>query len=191
MEPFFTTKGPDGSGYGLASVAHFARQTGGFVTIASALGQGCIVSLYLPRCIKEPLVLADPARAVSRGDGVLVLLVEDDDQVREVTLKRLETLGYTVAEARTGSEAIERLNSSNRFQLVLSDIVMPGGMTGYDVARWVELNKPQIKVILCSGYNEGDRGGNQWPSRDTIILGKPYSRDQLVQALNDALPHSK
>ena len=191
MEPFFTTKGPAGSGYGLASVAHFARQTGGFVTIASALGQGCIVSLYLPRCIKEPLVLADPARAVSRGDGVLVLLVEDNDQVREVTLKRLESLGYAVAEAKTGSEAIERLKSAEPVQLVLSDIVMPGGMTGYDVARWVASNRPQIKVILCSGYNEGDCAGDQGPIRDTIILGKPYGRDQLARALSDALPLSK
>ena len=188
MEPFFTTKGAAGSGLGLASVARFAKQTGGFATIASALGQGCIVSLYLPRCMKEPPVLADPTHVVSRGDGGLVLVVEDDDQVREVTLKRLESLGYAVEEARTGSEAIERLKSSDLVQLVLSDIVMPGGMTGYDVARWAASNKPQIKVILCSGYNEGDCGGDQGPLRDAIILGKPYSRDQLARALNDAGP---
>jgi two-component system CheB/CheR fusion protein len=192
MEPYFTTKGAAGSGLGLASVARFAKQTGGFITIASALGQGCIVSLYLPRCILEPLVLADPARAVSRGDGDLVLVVEDDDQVREVTLKRLEALGYTVAEAKTGSEAIEWLKSSTPVQLVLSDIVMPGGMTGYDVARWLASNKPEIRVILCSGYNEGDRGADvQSPNCDVVVLGKPFSRDQLARALSDALAPSR
>jgi signal transduction histidine kinase len=187
MEPFFTTKGPAGSGFGLASVASFAKKTGGFATIASALGQGCIVSLYLPRCMKEPLARGISASVASLGDGLLVLVVEDNDQVREVTLKRLESLGYAVAEARTGPEALERLQSGDPVQIVLSDIVMPG-MTGYDVLRWVRSNKPRIKVILCSGYNEGDRGGSdQGAIRDAVILGKPYSRDQLARALSDAL----
>ncbi len=144
------------------------------------------MSLYLPRCVEEPLALAAPASAVSFGDGHLVLVVEDNDQVREVTLKRLESLGYAVAEARTGPEALERLQSGEPVQIVLSDIVMPG-MTGYDVLRWVRSNKPRIKVILCSGYNEGDRGGDQGAICDTVILGKPYSRDQLARALSDAL----
>ena len=188
MEPFFTTKGPAGNGFGLASVASFAKQTGGFTTIESALRQGCIVSLYLPRCIREPLARAIAACAVPFGDGQLVLVVEDNDQVREVTLKRLEALGYAVAEARTGPEALERLQSGDPVEIVLSDIVMPGGMTGFDVLRWVRSNKPQIKVVLSSGYNEGDRGGSdQGAIRDNVILGKPYSRDQLARALSDAL----
>ncbi len=189
MEPFFTTKGPGaGTGLGLTSVGSFAKQAAGFITLASEPGNGCIVSIYLPRTLEE--LPASPTQAVPLGDGELVLVVEDDDQVREVTLRRIESLGYTVAEARTGSEAVEQLRTSELVQLVLSDTVMLGGMTGYDVARWVASNKPEIKVILCSGYNEGDRGGAPRPIRDVIVLNKPYSRDQLARALACAIAPS-
>ena len=106
--------------------------------------------------------------------------------VREVTIKRLESLGYAVIEAKTGPEAIERLSSHEPIQLCLSDVVMPGGMTGYDVARWVAANKPGVKVIMCSGYNEGDRGAGQG-AHGVAVLGKPYTRDQLAGALSNAL----
>ena len=117
-----------------------------------------------------------------------MLVVEDNDHVREVMLKRIKSLGYSVTEARTGAEAVQRLQSEEPVQIVLSDIVMPGGMTGYDVARWVVSNKPEIQVILCSGYNEEDpRGDSQSPIRDIVVLGKPYSRAQLSRALSDAV----
>lgn len=189
FEPFFTTKASGaGTGLGLASVANFARQAGGFAFIESAPGQGCAVSIYLRRSTAEL-----PARRVSSSEGLLgrgelILVVEDDDAVREVTLKRLELLGYAAIEARTGPEAIERLNAQDGVRLVLSDIVMPGGMTGYDVARWTASNKPDIKIVLCSGYNEGDRGaGTDGATRAFAILGKPYTRDRLAGVLAKAL----
>ena len=191
MEPFFTTKGPGaGTGLGLASVANFARQTGGFITIESAPERGCTVSIYLPRATMEAAArgLAPGERPPGRGGFILV--VEDDDEVREVTLKRLQLLGYLTIEARTGPEAIERLKSEERIQLVLSDVIMPGGMAGYDVARWVALNKPATKVILCSGYSEGDRGGDE-ENRGVMTLGKPCTRDELARALSNALALDK
>jgi len=189
MEPFFTTKGPGtGTGLGLASVASFARQTGGFITLESAPGCGCAVSLYLPRAAEDLPVLKTDDDELPLGDGELVLVVEDDDQVREVTLKRIESLGYAVTEARTGPEAVQRLQSEEPVELVLSDIVMPGGMTGYDVARWVTSNKPGIQIILCSGHHDEDPGSDvRTPIRDVIVLGKPYSREQLARALRNAL----
>jgi nitrogen-specific signal transduction histidine kinase/ActR/RegA family two-component response regulator len=189
MEPFFTTKGPGtGTGLGLASVASFARQTGGFITLESAPGCGCAVSLYLPRAAEDLPVLKTDDDDLPLGDGELVLVVEDDDQVREVTLKRIESLGYAVTEARTGPEAVQRLKSEEPVQLVLSDIVMPGGMTGYDVARWVTSNRPGMQIILCSGHHDEDPESDvRTPIRDVIVLGKPYSREQLARALSNAL----
>ena len=188
-EAFFTTKGPGaGTGLGLTSVASFAGQTGGFMSIESAPGHGCTVTIYLPRAIKGPVAQGLRPSGVPLGRGQLILVVEDDDEVREVTLKRLELLGYSATEAKTGPEALERLQSQVEVQLVLSDIVMPGGMTGYDVARWVASNKSDVKVIMCSGYNDGDRIGDAQGAIDGIItLGKPYTRDQLARALSNAL----
>ena len=193
IEPFFTTKEPGaGTGLGLASVACFARQTDGFAAVESASGCGCTVSLFLPRSVEASPAPKIVEERLPLGDGELVLVVEDNDQVREVTLKRIESLGYSVTEARTGAEAVQRLKSEEPIQIVLSDIVMPGGMTGYDVARWVASNKPEIQVILCSGYNEEDpRGDSQSSIRDIVVLGKPYSRAQLACALSDAVLPSK
>ena len=193
MEPFFTTKGLGaGTGLGLASVASFARQTGGFAVLESGPGLGCIVSLYLPRWADDALAPDSHGDQLPLGSGELVLVVEDDDQVREVTLKRIESLGYAVVGARTGPEAVQRLKSEEPVQLVLSDIVMPGGMTGYDVAYWVASNKPKTQVILCSGYVEEDPQGDVQSSlRDVTVLGKPYNRDQLARALSNALAPPK
>ena len=189
MDPFFTTKAQGaGTGLGLTSVASFAKQTGGFATVESAPGRGCAVSLYLPRSIKNLPPRETRPSEVPLGNGELVLVVEDDDEVREVTLKRIKSLGYAVAEARTGPEALQQLQSMGSIPLVLSDIVMPGGMSGYDVARWFASNKPETKVILCSGYNEGDRLSDaRGLIRDITVLGKPYTREQLAAALKNAL----
>ena len=189
MEPFFTTKEHGaGTGLGLTSVASFAKQTGGFATVESAPGRGCAVSLYLPRSIKNGQPRETRPSEVPLGNGELVLVVEDNEDVCEVTLKRVESLGYAVAEARTGLEALQRLQSKGSIHLVLSDIVMPGGMSGYDVARWLASNKPETKVILCSGYNDGDRRSDKrGPIRDITVLGKPYTREQLAAALRNAL----
>ncbi|HWJ19824.1 MAG TPA: PAS domain S-box protein, partial [Geobacterales bacterium] len=193
IEPFFTTKEPGaGTGLGLASVASFARHTGGFAAVESASGCGCAVSLFLPRSVEAPPAPKIVEDRLPLGDGELVLVVEDDDQVREITLKRIESLGYSVTEARTGAEAVQQLKSEEPVQIVLSDVVMPGAMTGYDVARWVASNKPEINVILCSGYNEEDpRGDSQSSIRGIVVLGKPYSRAQLARALSDAVSPPK
>jgi CheY-like chemotaxis protein len=102
------------------------------------------------------------------GDGELILVVEDNDKVRETTVRRLESLGYPVLEARSGPEAITLLGSGQPIALVFSDIVMPGGMTGYDVAEWVRAKKPNLKMLLTSGNSDiplhGERGRARYQS---------------------------
>jgi PAS domain S-box-containing protein len=190
IDPFFTTKEPGkGTGLGLSSLHSFVRQSGGFVTLASEPGKGTIVNFYLPRASNEPATEhAASVEEIPQGDGELILVVEDDDPVREITLKRLESLGYAVAEARSAPEAIKLLESGEPIDLVFSDVVMPGRMTGYDLARWIAAMKPNIKVVLTTGYNDGDAKADASPVGVKIpVLDKPYSREKLAQTMRRAL----
>ena len=189
MEPFFTTKGPGkGTGLGLATVYGIVRQAVGFVSIDSTVGKGTSVHLNFPKA--EPGPIASSARPATKevplGDGELILVVEDNDKVREATMSRLEFLGYAVLEAKTGPEAITLLKSEEPIALVFSDIIMPGGMTGYDVAEWVRSMKPELKVLLTSGYNDVPLAASE-AVRAIQVLGKPYTREQLAFALRETL----
>ena len=189
MEPLFTTKEPGkGTGLGLATVHTTVRQSGGFVAIDSTVGEGTSVHLYFPKAEPGPIVSrATPStKEAPLGDGELILLVEDNDKVREATASRLESLGYAVLEAKTGPEAITLLESGEPIALVFSDIVMPGGMTGYDVAEWVRSMKPDLKVLLTSGYSDMPLAVSE-AARKIKVLGKPYTREQLACALREAL----
>ena len=127
---------------------------------------------------------AEDTESCPQGDGELILVVEDDDLVRKVALERLEVLGYAVIEARSGPEAIERLTSDEPIDLVFSDIVMPGGMTGHDLARWVLAAKPCVKVLLTSGYNT-ERVDNE--VAHIKVLAKPYTLTELAHSIHEAL----
>ena len=188
MEPFFTTKDPGkGTGLGLATIHSTVRQSGGFVAIDSAVGEGTSVHLYFPKAKPGPIVsrAAPTPKEVPLGDGELILLVEDNDKVREATANRLESLGYAVLEAKIGPEAITLLETGETIALVFSDIVMPG-MTGYDVAEWVSSMKPNLKVLLTSGYSEMPFAVSE-ALRKVKVLAKPYTREQLACALREAL----
>jgi CheY-like chemotaxis protein len=189
MEPFFSTKEPGKStGLGLATVHGTVRQSGGFVAIESAVGQGTSVHLYFPRAEPVPIVSRTSlsSKEAPLGDGELVLVVEDNDKVREATVGGLESLGYAVLEAKTGPDAITLLESGEPIAVVFSDIVMPGGMTGYEVAERVRAMKPDLKVLLTSGYSDlGVEVGKT--ARGIRILAKPYTRAQLACALREAL----
>jgi two-component system CheB/CheR fusion protein len=189
MEPFFTTKEPGKStGLGLATVRGTVRQAGGFVTIESSVGEGTSVRLFFPEAEPELIVsrARPPIQEAPLGDGELILVVEDNDKVREATVSRLESLGYAVLEATKGSEAISSLESGEPIALVFSDIVMPSGMTGYDVAEWVRAKKPNLKVLLTSGYSNIPLTVSK-AVRNIKVLEKPYSREQLACALREAL----
>jgi PAS domain S-box-containing protein len=190
FEPFFSTKEPGrGTGLGLSTVYGFAEQSGGHATIASELGKGTTVNLYLPRAeVDAVAATAEAANPVPlSADNEVVLVVEDNDEVRELTLQRVEGLGYVALEAESGPAAIAILESGEPVDLVLSDIVMAGGMSGYDVARWIGEHAPDVKVVLTTGYAAEEARHDAHALGATRILRKPYKRAELAVALNSAL----
>ena len=181
FEPFFTTKEVGkGTGLGLAQVYGFLRQCGGGVVIDSVEGRGTTVALYLPATDEAPTPAA--ARTVASRDrlkGVRVLLVEDDAAVREIAGGLLRDLGCQVTTAENGPSALEALREGVAFDLLMSDVVMPGGVSGVDLARVVSAERPDMAVLLTTGY-AGDRldaapADLPWP-----VLRKPFQIDQLA-----------
>jgi CheY-like chemotaxis protein len=188
LEPFFSTKAEGkGVGLGLSGVHAFVERAGGFVTIESREGNGTTVSFHLPRAPAEARssLGAGAEEEALLGDGEIVLVVEDDEPVREVTLKRVEALGYVVESARSGAEAIEILKSGPHVQVILSDIVM-SDVSGHDLKEWVRSNTPAIQIVLMTGFSpEVARADSD--GLDAPILLKPFTRKQLSIALADAL----
>jgi PAS domain S-box-containing protein len=188
FEPFFTTKGGQGTGLGLSTVYGHVKQSGGNVSIYSEVGIGTTVSLYLPRAKVEtreaPKPLPAPAR---KSKGEWILLVEDNAQMRTVSHVRLGELGYQVKAAHNGAEAIAVLETNPDIQLVFSDIVMPGGVSGYDLARWVHTYRPHVKILLTSGF-PSELGAESTPRLQALkILRKPHSLADLSLALRQLL----
>jgi PAS domain S-box-containing protein len=190
FEPFFSTKEPGrGTGLGLSTVYGFAVQSGGHAAIESAMGRGTTVSLYLPRAddAAAATVSADAAAVPLAENSEVVLVVEDNAEVRELTLQRVEGLGYVALEAESGPAAVRLIKSGEHVDLVLSDIVMAGGMSGYDLAQWVGVHAPAVKVVLTTGYAAEEARHDPTETGASPILRKPYKRAELAVALRDAL----
>jgi len=187
LEPFFTTK-PEGdsAGLGLSAIDDFAKEVGGFVWIESRPGAGTTVTLSLPRALDAGPVsrLTTSPDDAPRGDGEVVLVVEHDDRVRELTLKRVEALGYVAEEARSADEARARLTAGG-VDLVLSDIVMPGAVDGVDLARWMSVNHPSLPIVLATVVSGGAGAA------EVLTLIKPYSRKALAAALSQGLSRAR
>ena len=190
FEPFFTTKSPGrGTGLGLSGVYGFVRQLGGAVGIDSRLGSGTRVTILLPRSIGAAAQSGATTEhsAVPCSAGERVLLVEDNAEVRQVTRTRLEHLGYKVVEAGSGPEAVAILDAGAAFDVVFSDVVMPGGMSGFDLCRWVREHRPAIRLLLTSGFADKVIEQQEVPVANVEILHKPYDRGDLAHAMRRAL----
>jgi signal transduction histidine kinase len=186
FEPFFTTKQiGKGSGLGLSQVLGFAKQSGGGVHIQSTRGQGTSVFIYLPRTQLRPAAeaAASSGTMTCHPGGASILLVDDDNGVREVTAEMLRGLGYDVLEASSGGAALDLLQREPRIDLMLIDFAMPG-MTGADVARSVHSTKPALPTLFITGYadHRALRGVSE-----THIIGKPFTFDELAHKVGAAL----
>jgi CheY-like chemotaxis protein len=187
-EPFFTTKPQGaGTGLGLSGIYGFARQSGGGLALESAPGRGTRACLYLPRLTAAAVAARDEALrdGPPRGRGERILVVEDNAELRATLAERLRLLGYEILEAARGRDALAMLANEGAVDLVLSDVVMPGGVDGFDVADWVCANAPRIPVILISGNMAADPRGLTRPG--LRIVSKPSPFVDLAQELRAAL----
>jgi signal transduction histidine kinase len=184
FDPFFTTKSVGkGSGMGLAQAYGFAKQSGGTLILRSQSGQGTAAILYLPKA-ERPVQPAPPDAAVRprTASGQKILFVEDDALVSDVVPAALEAAGFTVVLAKNGEEAVALLATGARFDLVFSDIVMPGRVSGIELAQTIQKRFPGVRVVLATGYSE-------YPATlpGIRILAKPYDLTQVMDALQGAL----
>ena len=191
FEPFFTTKEVGkGSGLGLSQVYGFARSAGGDVKIVSEVGQGTTVSLFFPRSTEASADedAAAPGTAPLRPATAneLILVVEDDEDVLGMAIESLEELHYRVIVARNAREALGHINGPERIDLMFSDVVMPGGMNGAQLAAEARRLRPEMRVLLTSGY-VGEAGSDARIGTDVEVLSKPYRRDELAGKLRAVL----
>ena len=190
FEPFFTTKEfGRGSGLGLSQVYGFAAAAGGTVEIASAPGEGTTVEIWLPRAegAQHTAQAGGPASALRRAEaGETVLAVEDEPAVLSAVVENLADLGYRVVPARDAAEALDRLRAGERVDILFSDVVMPGGMNGVQLAVEAGRLRPGLRVLLTSGYTGEALAGQHSVPADVPVLAKPYRREELAARLKVA-----
>jgi CheY-like chemotaxis protein len=185
FEPFFTTKDiSKGSGPGLPQVYGFAQQSGGQVSIDSEVGSGTIVTILLPRSLRDPVARPDAAtEPAARFDGERrghVLLVEDDREVAALTRELLAALGFAVTHVTGAEAALGALANSRQVDMVLSDIMMPGGVSGLELAREIRRRHPTLPILLTTGYVEA---AAEMKDGEFALLPKPFTMEALAEAL--------
>lgn len=193
FDPFFTTKGPgNGAGLGLSQVFGWVKQTGGHIRLQSAPGRGTTVFLYLPRHTGQAMA-HDPAHPLPEGVAErmrdeVVLVVEDEDNVRHMTVEALRELGYTVVEASGGRDALQQITHHIRIDLLFTDVVMPD-MNGKLVADAVRDRFPGVKVIFTTGYTRNAIVQNGTVEPGVNLLLKPFTLEQLSSKITEILRH--
>ena len=189
FEPFFSTKGTGkGTGLGLSMVFGFIKQSGGHITVRTAPGAGTTLRLYLPRADDSTgEIAASPAiRVPRRAAGETVLVVEDNDILRRVVVRQLTDLGYRAIAARDAAEALDRLAQGD-IALLFTDIVMPGELDGFGLARQVQELWPSVRIVLTSGFPDARLPSDAMEMQTLRMLIKPYRREDLAEVLHEVL----
>jgi CheY-like chemotaxis protein len=195
FEPFFTTKPPgEGSGLGLAMVHGFVKQSGGHMRIYSEDGHGTTVKIYLPRLIGAEEITAAPAAKTAAvltvphaKPGETILVVEDNEGVLDYAREVLEYLGYNVLVATDANQAIEVLSRARRVDLLFTDVVLPGGTNGRELAHQVRVRFPALPVLYTTGYTRNAIVHQGRLDADVELLNKPYTQQDLARKVRDLL----
>ena len=188
FEPFFTTKDVGkGSGLGLSMVYGFVKQSGGHVNIYSEVGRGTTIKLYFPRAREHATPIFErPLGTVPPGQRS-ILLVEDDPDVRRLSVDTLTDNGYRVIEAQNGRAALEILKDGAEIDLLFTDLVLPGGVDGVDLAKQARSMRPKIKVLYTTGYGYNAAKRNNGFEDGTEVLAKPYRKAELIRKIREVL----
>jgi CheY-like chemotaxis protein len=190
FDPFFTTKPlGEGTGLGLSMVYGFVRQSGGQVRIASRVGEGTTVHVYFPRHAgpAESEGDATPADELRTGDGEMVLVVDDEPIVRMLIVDVLEEGGYGAVEAADGPTALKILQSDLRIDLLVTDVGLPGGMNGRQVADAARALRPGLKVLFVTGYAENAVVGDGRLEEGMEVITKPFATAALAQKIRETI----
>lgn len=189
FEPFFTTKEPGrGTGLGLATVYGIAKQHQGWVEVGSAMGQGTTFSVYLPAASKSAELDTDLFRIHVRGGHETILVVEDEPALRELVLEILQQYGYQTIEASNGVHALRLWNEKKaQINLVLTDVMMPDGVSGRDLAEAIQRDDPKMRVIYTSGYPMDVLGRDFFQKESIVFLQKPYHPQTLAKTVRECL----
>ena len=189
FEPFFTTKEVgQGTGLGLSMVYGFVKQSEGHIKLYSEEGHGTTIKLYLPRAVSGAAAEPDaqPQNGPPRGNET-ILVVEDDDMVREHVVALVASLGYSTLSAANGAEAVALTDQGATFDLLFTDVIMPGAMSGRQVAEAISERRPGIRVLYTSGYTENAVVHHGRLDPGVSLLNKPYRRADLAAKLRDIL----
>ena len=189
FEPFFTTKDyGQGNGLGLSTIYGFARQSKGHLDLYSEMGLGTTFRLYLPRAaIEATESRRDKASSEWRGNGEKVLVLEDDPAVRKLAIRSLEALNYSHCEAADIEVALDSLVEDSEIRLILSDVVLPGGVNGPQFVKRVRGKFPEMRVVFMSGFPPEAAKRSGLLEGNSILLSKPFTRQELAASLREAL----
>jgi CheY-like chemotaxis protein len=191
FDPFFTTKPfGQGTGLGLSMVYGFARQSGGHVRIYSEVGAGTTMRIYLPRyggSAPEEAEQSDLSAAPRPEAGETVLIVDDEPAIRMLVTEVLQDLGYTAIEAADGPSGLKLLQSNVRIDLLISDVGLPGGMNGRQMADAGRQVRPKLKVIFITGYADNAAVGNGHLEAGMHVLTKPFAMEALASRIKAVL----